>query len=637
MDGPAGMRLTIGLCALIGLIGSIGAHASPQEPSVRELSSRIHKERDDVEHEVFDQLASIGTDAALRALERGIDRLKEEESLRAAFGAFRLFAGRGELEGAALEALHHHASRSKLEPARHAAARTMVHFADAALPYLERILARNKDPVCRQIACDPLVPLLAKRADPDSVRLILEHASLGHEVGWTYIGLAARKLAAFEGQTHREVVAASLAGCQGAEAQAALVEFLHAERASRALKLVLIDILAKREGPEITQALAGATKDRESAVVLTALEILGDRHDWDGLGKALHPLIGSRESSVRRAAVAALGKVAVTDEKWRAELLGLARSKDPALRMGAASALADARTLEAVERLHALLSDRDWSVRVEALQQVGRLRRKNSIPFLIDRLGAERGRLVRDVYAVLRLLTGLDLGILPTRWRMWWDKESETFELPGYDAARQVEDERNAQGSPEGTAARSYHGVQVVSERVCFVLDVSGSMRKAQGSTNEEDEEEEISGPTRMEVAKEELSNAIRRLEEGTLFNIIFFETQVRAWRKKMVKMNKANRQQALRFISEQYALGSTALYPALRMAFGDPLIDTIYLLSDGAPTEGEITDIAEIRAEVRRWNSARHVKIHGITMGHDSTLLWWLTQDTGGRYICVD
>ena len=56
-----------------------------------------------------------------------------------------------------------------------------------------------------------------------------------------------------------------------------------------------------------------------------------------------------------------------------------------------------------------------------------------------------------------------------------------------------------------------------------------------------------------------------------------------------------------------------------------------------GAPTEGEITDIEEIRAEVARWNAARHVKIHGISMGQDSTLLQWLCEDTGGTYKRVD
>ena len=115
------------------------------------------------------------------------------------------------------------------------------------------------------------------------------------------------------------------------------------------------------------------------------------------------------------------------------------------------------------------------------------------------------------------------------------------------------------------------------------------------------------------------------------------FEETVKALSRKTLVMNKSNRAKALRFVHDQYAIGSTALYPALQLAFADPLVDTVYLLSDGAPTVGEITDIEEIRAEVARWNAARHVKIHGISMGQDSTLLQWLCEDTGGTYKRVD
>ena len=39
----------------------------------------------------------------------------------------------------------------------------------------------------------------------------------------------------------------------------------------------------------------------------------------------------------------------------------------------------------------------------------------------------------------------------------------------------------------------------------------------------------------------------------------------------------------------------------------------------------------------VARWNEARHVRIHGVALGQDSTLLRWLAEDTGGRYARVD
>ena len=48
-------------------------------------------------------------------------------------------------------------------------------------------------------------------------------------------------------------------------------------------------------------------------------------------------------------------------------------------------------------------------------------------------------------------------------------------------------------------------------------------------------------------------------------------------------------------------------------------------------------TDIDEIIAEVRRWNSLRHLIIHSISVGKDSRLLRTLSADSHGHYIRAD
>jgi hypothetical protein len=297
--------------------------------------------------------------------------------------------------------------------------------------------------------------------------------------------------------------------------------------------------------------------------------------------------------------------------------------------MGAAGALVSVGSPEALEALHALLADPEWSVRVEALQRAGVWRAKESIPVLIERLAVEEGRMRPDVQAALVRVTRIDLGRLPGPWRRWWEVEGEAFVIPDREA-RRVETVRT-EPTPGASVARTFYTLHVLSERVAFVLDISGSMRlRAQSSPGTVER-------SRMDVAKEELGEVLRQLPDGTLFNVIFFESFVRSLDDHLVEMGKASRARALRFVREQYAVGATALYPALELAFADPLVDTIYLLSDGAPTEGELTDIEEIRAEVGRWNGARHVRIHGVAMGQDSTLLRWLSEDTGGTYVRVD
>ncbi|MCZ6599098.1 MAG: HEAT repeat domain-containing protein [Planctomycetota bacterium] len=608
-----------------------------QGDTVKDLARRIAKERDDVDVAVFDKLASFGDEASFRALEKSLERLKRDRSRAAALLAFRLYAGRGELEAGAIALLEEAALRSEGgEPLT--AVRALIALGDESVAALERIARGAEDAKCRGVACDALVPHLGGRGDRESIQLILRQAAVRGGAEVRYVGVPAGVPRGYADWTHREVVRAVLARDAGQEKRALLYAKLHAADAPRVWKLLLLEILAELDEPDVDPALARVLSDRDASVVLEAIAIVDERGGrWEDLELELRPLMQHSDVAVRRAAVVAMGHHGLTDSAWQREALALAHSKDASLRMGVATTLAELRTPEAIEELHALLSDRLFAVRVEALEQTVLLRRKESVPILIERLEQETGRLREDVLNALRLLTGLDHGRPAARWKRWWADRSGRFELPPYHEAVNAERERRQHDTEGGTRATSFYGVRVTSERVIFVLDVSGSMRLQLGRRPDDPRPSDPGARTRMDRAKRELSDVLRRLPEGLLFNIIFFEEEVTSFEKKLVRMSRGVRQRSMRFVADQYALGSTALYPALQLAFADPLVDTIYLLSDGAPTDGEITDITAIRAEVRRWNSARKVRIHGITIGQDSTLLRWLTEDTGGRYLRVD
>ncbi len=609
-----------------------------QDRPVKELAKEIAKDRDKVDVGVFDELAAHGDEESFKALEQGLSKLKKDEPRTAALRAFRLYAGKGELEGRAVLVLEAAALQKPAATAT-AAAESLIAIGEPSLAALQRVLRASKIEAARSAACDALAPALGAGGDPEKFQLLLAHATLSHATDVAYLGISARDAARYADWTHREVVRATLAADDSPERRALLFAKLHDPRSARAWKLVLLEILADRDGADVDEAVERVLADGDPTIVLEAIALVGERLDeWEAVEPKLRPLMDHRDVAVRRAAIVEMGRRGLTDPEWQAEALELARSRDASHRMGAAAALAQIRTAPAMEALHALLVDKLWSVRVEALEQTVRLRKKESVPVLIERFEEETGRFKADAYAALRLLTGLDLGRLPASWRKWWEREGAGFELPTYGKALHEEKRRREDDAAAGgTRATQYFGVHVESERVVFVLDISGSMRLVSGTDQPDPGERELDAETRMDVAKRELMAVLRLLPEDALFNVVFFESKVTALEKKLIKMKKATRQKALRFVSEQYAVGSTALYPALELAFADPLVDTIYLLSDGAPTEGEITDVAEIRAQVRRWNSARHVRIHGVAMGQESTLLRWLTEDTGGRYLRVD
>lgn len=629
--GRAGLLLALAL----GAAGWARASAAPDE-SAAELARRIQKERDDVDPAVFERLAGLRTEESFQALKRALGRLRGEEALCAATWAMRHYAGAEEAEGDALEHLRRQAGRRGPEAPRRRAVETIAQFGARAAEALEGVLDGNTDPGCRALAADALAPALLARGEREALEKVLAHATLSAAPAARYVGLPEEERAALEGRPHRDVVRERLLRVEGEAARALFAARLAAADASRAWKLLLVELLARDAGAEASGALVAALGDEDPAVALACLDALKEREEVDGYEDALRRLLRSGDATLRRRAIVSLAWLRRSDADVHAEVLELSRSSDAPTRMGALAALARYRTVEAAERVAELLEDPEWAVRVEALEAAARMRRAAVVPALIERLRFERGRMRQDVHGALRMLTGLDHGRSPERWAAWWAREGEAFEPPPPEAALAAEAERRARDDDAGTAVASFYGVHVVSERVVFVLDVSGSMRLPPGVFDEA-ADYDPSLPSRMDIARKELSAAVRGMPDGTLFNLIFFEDEVHRLDDDLVEMKKRERQRALRWISEQYALGGTALYPALQLAFRDPLVDTIHVLTDGAPTVGELTDIAAIRAEVARWNEARHVRIHGVALGQDSTLLRWLAEDTGGRYARVD
>ena len=104
-----------------------------------------------------------------------------------------------------------------------------------------------------------------------------------------------------------------------------------------------------------------------------------------------------------------------------------------------------------------------------------------------------------------------------------------------------------------------------------------------------------------------------------------------------MIELEGKSRAEALEFAGAVRPWGGTNIHDALELAFEDERVDTIYLLSDGAPSTGPIVQADELRDEVARWNSVRGVVIHCIAVGQDHRLLKGLAEDSGGKYVRVN
>jgi hypothetical protein len=94
-----------------------------------------------------------------------------------------------------------------------------------------------------------------------------------------------------------------------------------------------------------------------------------------------------------------------------------------------------------------------------------------------------------------------------------------------------------------GTSTVSFFGIQAAGERIAFVVDLSRSMV-----------EDDKGGLNGIKVLKDELKNMVQKLNDGTFFNLIFFDDHVDAFKPKLVVAKPATKKEADEFISPYYA-----------------------------------------------------------------------------------
>ena len=305
-----------------------------------------------------------------------------------------------------------------------------------------------------------------------------------------------------------------------------------------------------------------------------------------------------------------------------------------------------------------LVRDKVWQARRAAAFALAGMRCKAVVPALIAGLAAELNR-KKDPWAMdvrlHKLLEGLT-GQTVVRgsiepWQEFWRREGPSFAVrpktqPGEAPAKEDKYE-------------TFFDLEVESDRVLFVLDFSGSMAepanvKQRGVGTAGDGA--ATNATKAELVVSELKQVVLSLPDGALINMVVFGDEVRVWRKEgerpaLVKLDDDSRDDLLgNFLDNLRPSGSTNLYGALDQAleFGDRGLydkyyaagfDTLYVISDGAPTAGEVTDKDEIRRRVRERNGLRKITVHCITFGeqNDMDFLRAMAEENGGRHIHVE
>jgi HEAT repeat protein len=385
--------------------------------------------------------------------------------------------------------------------------------------------------------------------------------------------------------------------------------------------------------PKLVAAIRKELQDKSVEVRRAAGAALARRRDRDSLPDLRALLAKSKDPMDARIAIEAISVIEQRSDGWLKELTALAKHGNRDVRNAAVEQIGAAKDTAFLPALFEALEHDDWSTRLVAIESLGVVKDKSSVPRLIERLKKESGRLSKAIAESLWNLTAKPFEEGQAQWAQWWAAEGATFEVASTSDVEKAAKDREQKRLMARTASPAqFFGIRIESHRVIFIIDTSGSMLESVYGRLVGKR-----GAARIDVAKEELSTAIKNLAPNTLFNIFAFSSGFDRWLKTGIGDNSGqSRDSALEWVQRLGAAGATNLFDTVKAAFEDPDVDTIILLSDGEPTSGEILDPHRIREEVAFWNKHRHVKIHTVAVGLNLEVLEWLAADSGGSHVKI-
>jgi HEAT repeat protein len=364
-------------------------------------------------------------------------------------------------------------------------------------------------------------------------------------------------------------------------------------------------------------------------VVLATIDTLVAMGDKGAIAALQGVVDACTDALIVAGALDGIGTLRGNDAEWRKQLETYAANARVDVRNAALMQLGKSGDAKYVAILAKALDDADWSTRAAALDGLAQIRTAESVAAIVGRMDKESGLMLVRFADALWKLTGKPHRTAVTAWKAWWEREGKGFTPISLSELSKLEADEEIRRLKQTTKAATFFGIRILSHRVIFVLDQSGSMNETLRS-----EYVGKTGRPRIEVAKEELTKCIEALEPESLFNIIVFSSDVDHWLDGgIAQFSQTNKDEAKKYVAAIGANGATNLYDAMRQAFADPDVDTIFVLSDGEPTSGEETDPMRIRERVRHWNEHRKIVIHTIAVGGSLQILEWLAQDSGGSH----
>lgn len=336
------------------------------------------------------------------------------------------------------------------------------------------------------------------------------------------------------------------------------------------------------------------------------------------LEKAIQPL--GKGGEVQASALLAL---AALEPKKSIEWIARAEVKQSAPYLCAVITIAAPEKNEASQRVLTLgATHPDRIVRAATVDALAAHPDAERLKTLVDMLAVEKNtRLFWTIDGHLERLSGLSGSGKPDFWQGWVTKLGPEWKPSTGDSRRY---------SPAGdTEAPKLAGMPILSGGIAILVDFSGSTWEARAD-----------GTTIKQRLDAELEKALQALPPSAKFNVIPYTDVPIPWEKKLAPATPANVAKALKFFVGCKASGKGNFWDAAMLALEDPDVDTILVLTDGAPTGGHRWNLDLMRPRFVEKNRFRYVVLDGVLVDAKKFLRdkWtgWC-EETGGRVLALD
>ena len=420
---------------------------------------------------------------------------------------------------------------------------------------------------------------------------------------WSYI----LEVAAGAAQVHAPMARAVAVGAGDEAAAEREKELAATARVMR--RVAAVRLLGMKKNPVFRVTLEKCLASEDARIRLAAAEALGNLKDL----RYLYPLTKK-----------------IAEEGHPLVVLAMLSAVERTLKMYHGK-VPIARGMNTVRLLLPMLGTRGWRNDMTVVQLIRKYPVKAAVPALIHLMRGAQAEidpllkavnekaspvLADEAFRTLRQITGAMIPPDPDKWQKFWDAEKGRLHLVAPYRKR-----RKFQGGTRGT----FFGVPVIGREVVFVIDTSGSMREpiATGTVTPDSKGAKMS---RLDAAKRQMVNAAQGIPKATRYHLVTFSSSLRVWNQKPIRSGPNADRTLTQALGRMSANGGTNVFAALlhvlnasQARYGQQIknqVDEVFLLSDGLPSTGPVTNPAEILRLVREINKFQKVRINTVFTG---------------------